>query len=105
MKTAKEYIEKMRSDKDFAAQMSEKVKALQEAGEKDLFAAISKAAQELGYEISPAQVKDINQVSEDISEEELGKLAGGAACLTAGLPDTGISVSNTGDIYAITCNN
>ena len=81
MKTAKEYIERMRSDKEFAAQMSEKVKALQEAGEKDVFGAVSKAAKELGYEISPEQVKEINKPNEDISEEELGKLAGGTSCI------------------------
>ena len=80
MKTAKEYIERMRSDKDFAAQMSEKVKALLDAGEKDVFVAVSKAARELGYEISPEQVKEINKPNEDISEEELGKLAGGTIC-------------------------
>jgi sugar phosphate isomerase/epimerase len=36
MKTAKEYIERMQSDKEFAAQMSEKAKALLAAGEKDV---------------------------------------------------------------------
>ena len=86
MKTAKEYIERMRSDKDFAAQMNEKVKALLAAGEKDVFAAVSKAARELGYEISPEQVKEINKPNEDISEEELGKLAGGTSCTPALVP-------------------
>ena len=83
MKTAKEYIERMRSDKDFAAQMNEKVKALLDAGEKDAFAAVSKAAKELGYEISPEQVREINKPNEDVSEEELGKLAGGTSCTAA----------------------
>ena len=81
MKTAKEYIEKMQSDKEFAAQMSEKAKALLAAGEKDVFAAVSKAAKELGYEISPEQVMEINKSGEDISEEELGKIAGGTSCI------------------------
>ena len=81
MKTAKEYIERMRSDKDFAAQMSKKVKALLDAGEKEPFVAISKAAKELGYEISPEQVREINKPNEDVSEEELGKLAGGTSCI------------------------
>ena len=51
MKTAKEYIERMQSDKDFAAQMQEKVKAAKDAGVEDLFSAISTGAKELGYEI------------------------------------------------------
>ena len=83
MKTAKEYIERMRSDKDFPTQMSEKVKAILAAGEKDSFVAISKAARELGYEVSPEQIKEINRQNEDVSEEELGKLAGGTSCTAA----------------------
>ena len=78
MKTAKEYVERMRGDKAFAAQMNEKVKALLDAGEKDAFAAVSKAAKELGYEISPEQVREINKPNEDVSEEELG---GGTSCI------------------------
>ena len=83
MKTAKEYVERMRGDKAFAAQMNEKVKALLDAGEKDAFSAVSKAAKELGYEISPEQVREINKPNEDVSEEELGKLAGGTSCTAA----------------------
>ena len=70
----------MQSDKDFAAQTAEKVKAAKDAGAEDLFAAASAAAKELGYEISPEQIKDISAQSEDISEEELGKVAGGTSC-------------------------
>ena len=80
MKTAKEYIERMQSDKDFAAQIAEKVKAAKDTGAEDLFAAVSAAAKDLGYEISPEQVKEISAQSEDISEEELGKVAGGTSC-------------------------
>ena len=83
MKTAKEYIERMQNDKDFAAQLGEKVRVAQEAGEKDLFAAVSGAAKELGYDVSPEQVKEISEQSEDISEEELGKVAGGTSCSPA----------------------
>ena len=83
MKTAKEYIEKMQNDKDFVAQMSEKVKDAQEAGAKDVFTAVSAAAKELGYDVSPEQVKEISAQNEDISEEELGKVAGGSTCTPA----------------------
>ena len=85
MKTAKEYIERMQSDKDFAAQIAEKVKAAKDAGAEDLFAAASAAAKELGYEISPEQIKEIGAQSEDISEEELGKVAGGTSCTPLGV--------------------
>ena len=83
MKTAKEYIEAMQSDEAFAAQVKEKVEAAKDAGEEDIFAAVSKAAAELGYEISPDQIREIAnaQAGEDISEEELGKVAGGTSCV------------------------
>ena len=77
MKTAKEFIEKMQSDKDFTAQVKEKVKAAKDAGAEDTFAAISTVSKELGYEISPEQLKEIENQSEDVSDEELGKVAGG----------------------------
>ena len=48
MKTAKEFIEKMQSDKDFTAQVKEKVKAAKDAGAEDTFAAISTVSKELG---------------------------------------------------------
>ncbi len=80
MKTAKDYIERMRSDKEFVAQMREKIKAAQDAGEKDSFAAVSRAARELGYDVSPEQVREISRLNEDVSEEELGKIAGGTSC-------------------------
>ena len=79
MKTAKEYIERMQSDKEFAAQVKEKVKAAKDAGAEDLFAVTSAAAKELGYEISAEQLKEIvASSSEDISEEELSMVAGGS---------------------------
>ena len=77
MKTAKEFIEKMQSDKDFTAQVKEKVKAAKDAGAEDTFAAISTVSKELGYEISPEQLKEIENQSEDVSDEELGKVADG----------------------------
>ena len=104
MKTAKEYIERMRSDKDFAAQMNEKTRALLDAGEKDAFAAVSRAAKELGYELSPEQVREINLENEDISEEELGKLAGGTARLTNVIPDPAITLTAPSSYFiTITC--
>ena len=68
MKTAKEFIERMQSDEAFAAQMREKVAAAKEAGAEDLFAAVSAAAAELGYEISAEQIKALNAAqSEDVA--------------------------------------
>ncbi len=80
MKTAKEYIERMQTDKEFGAQMQQKILAAKQAGAEDLFAAASAAAKELGYDISPDQIRELGNQSEDISDEELGKLAGGSSC-------------------------
>ena len=44
-------------------------------------ARIMAAVKELGYEVSPEQVMEINKSGEDISEEELGKIAGGTSCI------------------------
>lgn len=42
------------------------------------------AAAEMGYEVSKEELDEIvDAESEDISEEELGKIAGGTSCLTA----------------------
>ena len=80
MKTAKEYIERMQTDKEFGAQMQQKILAAKQAGAEDLFAAASAAAKELGYDISPEQIREFSDQGEDISDEELGKLAGGSSC-------------------------
>ena len=72
MKTAKEFMEKLQSDEAFAAQLKDKA-----AGAEDKLSAICDAAKELGYEISPEELKEISAQSEDISEEEIGKISGG----------------------------
>ncbi len=96
MKTAREFIERMRADGAFVDQMREKFKAATEAGEKDVCAAASKAAKELGYDVSPEQVREITQQNEEITPEELGKIAGGTSCTTAALSGTIISTMLSG---------
>ena len=75
MKTAKEFMDKLQSDEAFATQLREKVKDAE-----DKLSAICDFAKEQGYDINPDQLKEIIQAqSEDLSEEELGKLAGGTS--------------------------
>ena len=81
MKTAKEFTERLNSDEAFAKQVSEKVKAKKDAGAKDYTEALIPVAAELGYEITKEQVEAfLTKQSEAISEEELGKTAGGTCC-------------------------
>ena len=86
MKTAREFIERMRADGAFVDQMREKF----------VCAAASKAAKELGYDVSPEQVREITRQNEDVTEEELGKIAGGTSCTTAALSGTIISTMLSG---------
>ena len=82
MKTAKEFIERLQSDELFAVQMKEKVEASGASTVQEAFAAVSAAAAELGYEISPEQLREIAAAqNEDFSDEELGKVAGGTSPL------------------------
>ena len=86
MKTAKEFIEKMQNDEAFAKLVNEGIEAKKTAGAKDYTEALLPVAAELGYEITEEQVEEmLAKQSEVISEEELGKTAGGTSC--AGIMD------------------
>ena len=83
MKTAKEFIEKLKNDEAFSKQVNDGIQAKKAAGAKDYTEALLPVAAELGYEITQEQVEAFNaKRSEAISEEELGKAAGGTACRT-----------------------
>ena len=83
MKTAKEFIERLQSDEAFAKAVSDGIQAKKDAGAKGYIEALLPVAAELGYEITAEQVEALRaKQSETISEEELGKAAGGTACLT-----------------------
>ena len=82
MKTAKEFIEKLRTDEVFAKQVNEGIQKKKDAGAKDYVDAILAVAAELGYEVTREQVEGLRAKQEEsISEEELGKAAGGTLCL------------------------
>ena len=81
MKTAKEFIEKLKNDEAFAKQVSEGINGKKAAGAKDYTEALLPVAAELGYEITVEQVEAMMaKQSEAVSEEELGKAAGGTSC-------------------------
>ena len=81
MKTSKEFIKRLKSDEAFAKEVNEKIQAKKDAGAKDYTEALLTVASELGYEITAEQVEALRaKQSEAISEEELGKAAGGTGC-------------------------
>ena len=91
MKTAKEFVERLQKDEAFAKEVNEKIQAKKAAGAKDYTEALLPVAAELGYEITKEQVEALKaKQSEVISEEELGKAAGGTSCVAA---TVGISIS------------
>ena len=82
MKTAKEFLERIANDEAFAKAVSDGIQAKKDAGAKDYTEALLPVAAELGYEISEEQVESmLGQQSELISEEELGRTAGGTSCV------------------------
>ena len=98
MKTAKEFMQKLTSDEAFAKQVNDAIQAKKDAGAKDYTEALLPVAAELGYEVTVEQVEALRaKWSEVISEEELGKVAGGTSCTTLISP---ISVMSSGMLTA-----
>ena len=84
MKTAKEFIQRLKDDEAFAKEVNERIQAKKDAGAKDYSEALLPAAAALGYEITKEQVETLRKKQSDIlSEEELGKAAGGTSCVAA----------------------
>ena len=81
MKTSKELIERLQADEAFAKEVEAAVKAKIEAGAKDRFDAFVSAAADFGYEVPREELEAIAANSEQLSEEELGKLSGGTDVL------------------------
>ena len=78
MANEKEFLKKMMDDKAFDAQVRDAVKAKKDAGAKDYNEAIVSVAKELGYEVTAEELRAVrDEMSEDISEAELGMVAGG----------------------------
>ena len=81
MKTASEFLEKYASDVAFKREVHDQVKALKEAGAENLFAAVVKVAEALGYAVTEAEVKAYRKdQSCEMSDELLNKVSGGFIC-------------------------
>ena len=100
MKTAKEFLERIANDEAFAKAVSDGIQAKKDSGAKDYTEALLPVAAELGYEITEEQVESmLEKQSEAISEEELGRTAGGTSCCLAfGFVATIVVASGTAGI-------
>ena len=84
MKSSKEFFERLQTDEAFAKEVNEAIIEKRNAGAKNYFETFIPVAKERGYEISEEELTEIyeSQASE-LSEEELGKVAGGTSCMPA----------------------
>lgn len=82
MKTAKEFYRRLSTDEAFTREFADKLTAKREAGASSSYETVIPVAAEFGYELTRSDVDDMNNASEELSEEDLGKIAGGSACVT-----------------------
>ena len=83
MKTSKEFFERLKADEEFTKELARKVKERIDAGEKDYKALWIPLAAEYGYELTAEELDELNdKAAAEISEEELGKIAGGTTPVT-----------------------
>ena len=78
MKNANEFIERYNSDEEFRNEVKAKTQALKGSGEENLFAAVVKVAESLGYAVTEDEVKSFRKAqSGELSDELLDNTAGG----------------------------
>ena len=79
MKTFEEYLKRLQNDEEFAKEIGEAFKAKAEAGETDYNKMVIEIAAEKGYTITEEEIEAFSaEAKESLSEEELGKVAGGS---------------------------
>lgn len=82
MGTTKELFDRLANDQEFARKFSESVNAKREAGASSYYETVIPTAAEFGYEVTEEELDEINEQSRaELTEEELGKVAGGTSCL------------------------
>lgn len=84
MKTTKEFFERLATDEAFAKDVEETIEAKRKAGASNYYDTLIPIASERGYELSREELDAINAAqAAELSDDELGKVAGGTSCLTA----------------------
>ena len=93
MKTAKEFIERLKTDEEFAKEVGKEASGVIEAGENDYHKVFIPIAAKHGYEVTPEDLDSLyEEESKVLSEEELGKVAGGST------PVCGIIIVSIGTV-------
>lgn len=84
MKPSKEFFERLQTDEEFAKEIAEKIHTRFNEGETDVKALWIPVAAEYGYELTGEELDEMHAcATEEISDEELGKLSGGVTPLLA----------------------
>ena len=84
MKTTKDFFERLQSDEEFAKEIGEKVKAKYDEGVTDYKELWIPLAAEYGYGLSGEELDEMyEKASGELSDEELGKVSGGATPIVA----------------------
>ena len=82
MNTSKEFFERLQNDEAFAQEVGAKVKEKMDAGETDYKALWLPIANEYGYELTEEELDERYEAAAgELSDEELGKVAGGTSPL------------------------
>ena len=82
MKTAEELFERLKTDEVFAKEFGEALTAKREAGAKNYYETIIPAGEERGYAVTKEDIDAfIKSQDTDLSEDELGRVAGGSCAL------------------------
>ena len=78
MKTAGEFFERYDSDEDFRKEVQSMIHTLKGNGAENLFAAMAKAAESLGFAVTEDDVKAFRRMqSNELADELLDNIAGG----------------------------
>ena len=100
MKTAKELFERLKTDEAFAKEFVKALDARREAGAGSYYETIIPSAEEYGYSVSREELDEyIGSQDTELSEEELGKVAGGTSCGVIGVTVL-VTLAGTGTIAA-----
>ena len=103
MKTSQEFFDRIGSDREFAETVAKALQAKREAGAGNFYETYIPVAEENGYSLTREDLDDPLRASAgELSEEELGKIAGGTSCygFTVVTIVTVVSMTVTGSILA-----
>lgn len=82
MKTSKEFFDRLKTDEAFVKEVETGLAAKREAGAANYYETFIPVAADLGYEITEKDLDDaLSSASEELSEEDLGKVSGGTSCV------------------------